>query len=46
MNNAMRREGDYFVAQCRDVNVSGSGASKDEALANLQEAVELYLEED
>jgi len=46
MNNAVWKEGDYFVAQCLDVDISSFGATKEEALANLNEAVELYLEED
>lgn len=40
------REGDYYVSQCLNVEVSSFGATIDEALANLKEAVELYLEDD
>ena len=36
----VQREGDLFVAQCLDVDVASQGASEDEALANLQEALE------
>jgi len=39
-----REESDY-VAQCLDFDVSSFGASEDEAIANLREAVELYLED-
>ena len=39
------REDDDFVAQCLDYDVSSFGASEEEALANLREAVELYLED-
>jgi predicted RNase H-like HicB family nuclease len=42
---ALHREEDWFVAQCLEVDVAGQGRTIDEALANLSEAVELYLEE-
>jgi predicted RNase H-like HicB family nuclease len=38
------REGDWFVAQCLEVDVASQGETADEALANLREAVELYFE--
>ena len=38
------REGDWFVAQCLDVDVASQGRSEDEALANLKEALELHFE--
>lgn len=40
------REGDDFVAQCLNVDVSSFGSSKQEALASLKEAVQLYFEDD
>ena len=39
------REDADFVAQCIDYDVSSFGATEAEALANLREAVELYLED-
>ena len=39
------QEGDWWVAQCLDVDVAGQGPTEDEALANLREAVELHFEE-
>jgi predicted RNase H-like HicB family nuclease len=39
------QEGKYFVAQCLNVEVSSFGESKEEALANLTEALELYFED-
>lgn len=39
------KEGKYFVAQCLNVDVSSFGKSYEEALKNLQEALELYLED-
>ena len=39
------REDEFFVAQCLNVDVSSFGHTRDEALANLREAVELYFED-
>ena len=39
-----REESDY-VAQCLDYDVSSFGANEMEAIANLKEALELYLED-
>ncbi len=39
------KEGKYFVAQCLNVDVSSFGASKKEALSNLDEALELYFDD-
>jgi len=38
------KEGRYFVAQCLNVDVSSFGRTRNEALKNLEEAVELYFE--
>ena len=35
----------YFVALCQEVDVVSQGKTVDEALSNLKEAVELYIEE-
>jgi predicted RNase H-like HicB family nuclease len=40
------KEGKYYVSQCINVNVSSFGDTPDEALTNLKEAVELYLEDE
>jgi predicted RNase H-like HicB family nuclease len=45
INSAVWKEGDYFVAQCLNVEVSSFGDTKDEALTNLQEALGLYFED-
>ncbi|HEX5084426.1 MAG TPA: type II toxin-antitoxin system HicB family antitoxin [Blastocatellia bacterium] len=37
------REGDVFVAQCIEHDVSSYGDTEEEALASLREAVELHL---
>ncbi len=39
------KEGKYFVAQCLNVDISSFGKTKKEALKNLTEALELYLED-
>jgi len=39
------REDEFFVAQCLNVDVSSFGHTKDEAVFNLKEAVELYFDE-
>ena len=39
------KEGKYYVAQCLNVDVSSFGETEKDALANLQEALELYLED-
>jgi len=41
----LHREDDLWVAQCPEVGTVSQGASGEEAIANLQEATELYLEE-
>ncbi len=44
INSAVWKEGDYFVAQCLNIDISSFGDTKQEALTNLQEALELYFE--
>lgn len=39
------KEGKYYVSQCLNVDVASFGATKKEALANLEDALELYLED-
>ena len=41
----LHKEGDLFVAHCPEVGTVSQGASIEEAIRNLQEATELYLEE-
>lgn len=42
---ALHLEEDQYIAQCLEVDAASQGHTIDEALANLAEAVELYLEE-
>ncbi len=41
----LHREGAWYVAECPEVGTVSQGKSIDEALANLEEATALYLEE-
>jgi len=44
LQNVVWKEGKYYVAQCLNVDVSSFGKTKKDALANLQEALELYFD--
>ncbi len=41
----LHREGDLYVAECSEVGTVSQGVSIEDAIANLREATELYLEE-
>ena len=41
----INKEEDMFVAECPEVGTASQGKSMEEALVNLKEATELYLEE-
>ncbi len=41
----VHREEDLYVAECPELGTVSQGASPEEAVANLKEATELYLEE-
>ena len=45
LHYTLYREDSDYVAQCLDYDVSSFGATEKEALANLKEALELYLED-
>lgn len=42
---AISREGDWFVAQCLEVDVASQGTSVEDARANLAEALALFFED-
>jgi len=42
---AVVKEEDWYVASCLENHVVSQGKSRNEALANLQEALELYFED-
>lgn len=41
----LHKEGDFYVAECPEVGTVSQGSSLDEAVANLKESTELFLEE-
>ncbi len=40
------REGKFYVSDCPELGITSQGLSLDEALANLKEAIELYLHDE
>ncbi len=42
---SIHKENDYYIANCIEVGTVSQGSTIEEALANLKEATELYLEE-
>lgn len=40
---SISKEGDWYVAQCIQVDVASQGATEDEALHNLRDALELHF---
>jgi predicted RNase H-like HicB family nuclease len=45
LKSVVWKEGKYYISQCLEVDVSSFGKTKKEALANLQDALELYFED-
>lgn len=41
----IHKEGDWYVAECPEVGTASQGKTIEEAIENLKEATELYLEE-
>ena len=37
-------EGDWYIAQCRELEIASQGSTKEAALDNLAEAIELHFE--
>ncbi len=46
LNALAWKEDNLFVAQCLEVDVASQGQTKKKALANLEEALELYFEDE
>ena len=40
------KDGDYYVSQCLNVDVSSFGDNIDDAISNLKDAVTLYLRDE
>jgi predicted RNase H-like HicB family nuclease len=45
LHAAVSQEGDWYVAQCLEVDVASQGETIEGALAALREALELYFED-
>ena len=37
------KEGSWYIAQCREFEVASQGKTKEEAMENLSEAIEVHL---
>jgi predicted RNase H-like HicB family nuclease len=46
LSAVVRRENGIYVALCPELDVASQGKSVEEALRNLKEALELYLEDE
>jgi predicted RNase H-like HicB family nuclease len=44
LTRSVWQEGEWFVAQCLEVDVASQGETPEEAISNLKEALELQLE--
>jgi len=42
-NAVITKEGDWYIAQCLEVDVASQGETEDEALRNLNEALLLHF---
>jgi len=38
------REGEWYISQCLELDIASQGATEEEALENLKEALELHFE--
>jgi len=45
LKSVVWKEGKYYISQCLEVDVSSFGKTKQKALDNLQDALELYFED-
>lgn len=46
LSAVIRKEGRLYVASALELDIASQGKSPEEAVANLKEAVELYLEDE
>lgn len=46
LSAVITQEGDIFVLLCPELDIASQGKTVEEALGNLKEAVELYLEDE
>ena len=45
LSAVIHQEGNWHVAECPEVGTASQGLTAEEAVANLKEATEIYLEE-
>lgn len=45
LKSVVWKEEEYYIAQCLEVDVSSFGKTRQEALSNLQDALQLYFED-
>lgn len=45
LKSVIWKEGNYYISQCLEVEVSSFGKTRQEALDNLQDALQLYFED-
>jgi predicted RNase H-like HicB family nuclease len=45
LSAVIHQEADWFIAECPELGTASQGRTIEEAVANLREATELYLEE-
>jgi predicted RNase H-like HicB family nuclease len=45
LSAVIRKENDFYVASCPEYDIASQGKNIEEALKNLKEALELYLED-
>ncbi|MFZ2162154.1 MAG: hypothetical protein WAW02_08055 [Sideroxyarcus sp.] len=45
MNYVVVKEGSFYIAKCSDLDLECRGATEQEAIANLQEALALFYED-
>ncbi len=45
LKSVVWKEGDYYISQCLEVDVSSFGKTKKESLTNLKDALKLYFED-
>ena len=43
MSFVVWREGNWFIAQCLDIDIASQGHTENEAIENLREALELHF---
>jgi len=45
LKSVVYKEGDYYISQCLDIDISSFGKTKKEAIEMLKDALKLYFED-